>query len=220
MVNKRTPFIFSGKSVSFLLAVLFTVVSLSGCGKKEEAPPTTENKTPSTETQNTENKSSGQKKEIKKSEQPKQDVTKEAPEDWTALTSSDEKVIFHLPSEWTVEDNSETRFSTLSPDKTMGTVLVVFPNDEITSEDLLEAALSDFDYEPDGEANAIQVGNVEGYITAARGNINGQDMMMYVMSAIEADGSGNYVIYIYTPTSEFKNNSDVMTDILYSIDFN
>jgi hypothetical protein len=102
----------------------------------------------------------------------------------------------------------------------MGTVLVTFPNDEISSFDLLAAALADFDFEPDGEANEIQVGNVEGYITAARGNINGQDMMMYIMSAIESDGSGNYIIYIYTPTEMFQANSATMETILYSIAFN
>src|SRR5690606_23953220 len=110
---------------------------------KEEAPKT-DTKAPTTE-----NKTSGdkQKKEIKKSEAPKKDVTQEAPEDWTQLTSGDEKVDFSLPSAWTIEENSETRFSTLSEDKTMGTVLVTFPNDQITSEDLLELALADFDFE-------------------------------------------------------------------------
>jgi predicted small lipoprotein YifL len=217
MLNKRTPFIFSGKSVSFLFAVLFTVVSLSGCGKKEEAPKTDTNTPPTTENQTSGDK---KKKEIKKSEAPKKDVTQEAPEDWTQLTSGDEKVEFSLPSAWTVEENSETRFSTLSEDKTMGTVLVTFPNDQISSEDLLELALGDFDFEPDGEANEIQVGNVDGYITAARGNVNGTDMMMYIMSAVESDGSGNYVIYVYTPTEMFQANSATMEQILYSIGFN
>jgi len=102
----------------------------------------------------------------------------------------------------------------------MGTVLVTSPNDQISSEDLLELALGDFDFEPDGEANEIQVGNVDGYITAARGNVNGTDMMMYIMSAVESDGSGNYVIYVYTPTEMFQANSATMEQILYSIGFN
>ncbi len=201
-----------------LLLFLTSSFILAGCGKKDEAPKT-ENKN-QTENKTSDNQSSGKKKEIKKSEKPKEDVTMEAPEEWTSLATSDGKVTFYLPSEWTVEENSPTRFSTLSEDKTMGTVLVVFPNNQISSEELLEAALGDFDYEPDGEANEIQVGNIEGFITAARGNINGQDMMMYIMSAIEADGSGNYVIYIYTPTDQFEANSETMTNILYSIGFN
>ena len=45
-------------------------------------------------------------------------------------------------------------------------------------------------------------------------------MMMYIMSAIEADGAGNYVIYIYTPTDQFAANSTTMEKILYSIGFN
>lgn len=197
--------------VFLISAVLFT-----GCGKKEEAPKT-DTKAPTTE-----NKTSGdkKKKDIKKSEAPKKDVTQEAPEDWTELTTGDEKVVFSLPSAWTIEENSANRFSTLSEDKTMGTVLVTFPNDQISSEDLLEMALADFDFEPDGEANEIQVGNVSGYLTAARGNINGTDMMMYIMSAVESDGSGNYIIYVYTPTDAFAANSATMEQILYSIGFN
>ena len=213
MVNRKNYFTLS----AFLLSFLISAFLLTGCGKKEEAPKT-DTKTPPT----TENQTSGdkKKKEIKKSEAPKKDVTEKAPEDWTQLTSGDEKVEFSLPSAWTIEENSETRFSTLSEDKTMGTVLVTFPNDQISSEDLLELALADFDFEPDGEANEIQVGNVNGYITAARGNVNGTDMMMYIMSAVEADGAGNYIIYVYTPTDQFAANSATMETILYSIAFN
>ena len=218
MVN--SPFLSSRSGTVRVILVMFLISSFiwAGCGSKEDNSKT-ENKT-QTENKTTENKSTGNKKEIKKSEQPKQDVTMEAPEDWTALETSDGKVTFYLPSQWTVEENSPTRFSTLSEDKSMGTVLLIFPNDQITSDELLGAALSDFDFEPEGEANEIQIGNIEGYITAARGNINGQDMLMYIMSAIEADGSGNYVIYIYTPTDQFDANSEVMTNILYSIGFN
>ena len=216
MVHKTFLSSLPGKTRAIIFSLLISSLVLAGCGKKDEAPKTEDK--PKTENK-TENQSSGKKKEIKKSEQPKQDVTKEAPEDWTALATSDGKVTFYLPSQWTVTENSTNRFATLSEDQTMGTTLVIFPNDKISSDDLLEAALGDFDYEPDGEANEIQVGNIEGYITAARGNINGQDMMMYVMSAIEADGAGNYVIYIYTPTDQFEANSQMMEDILYSIHF-
>jgi hypothetical protein len=205
-----------GKATVFLFVFLISAVLFTGCGKKEEAPKTDTN-APKTENQTSGDK---KKKEIKKSEAPKKDVSQPAPEDWTELTTGDEKVEFSLPSAWTIEENSETRFSTLSEDKSMGTVLVTFPNDQITSEDLLELALADFDFEPDGEANEIQVGNVDGYITAARGNIGGQDMMMYIMSAVESDGSGNYIIYVYTPTEQFEANSATMEQILYSIGFN
>ncbi len=204
------------KATAFLFVFLISAVLLTGCGKKEEAPKTDTN-APKTENQTSGDK---KKKEIKKSEAPKKDVSQPAPEDWTQLTTGDEKVEFSLPSAWTIEENTETRFSTLSEDKSMGTVLVTFPNDQITSEDLLELALADFDFEPDGEANEIQVGNVDGYITAARGNIGGQDMMMYIMSAVESDGSGNYIIYVYTPTDAFAANSATMEQILYSIGFN
>lgn len=221
----KTNSVLSVRIATFLCSLLVIAIIASGCGKKEESTTSTDKKdtktteTKTTDTKTTDTKSSGDKKELKKSDAPKKDITEKAPEDWTALESGDGRVQFSLPSKWTVEENSATKFVTLSEDKTMGTNLVTFSNDQITSDELLAAALADFDFQPEGEANAIVLDGIEGYMSVAKGNINGQDMMMYIMSAVEPEGKGNYVIYIYTPTEMFEKNSPTLEKILHSIDF-
>ena len=156
------------------------------------------------------------KKEFKKSDAPKKELKSDVPADWTALVSKDGKFTFSAPSNWTITADTETKFTAMSEDKTMGVTFVIFANDKITSDELMGLALADFDFEPDGEAFAYEEGNMEGYVTTARGKIDGTDMMMYVMSAIENGGKGNYVLYIFTPTANFEKNSPTMEKILFS----
>ncbi len=202
---------------SIFIVLLICVFALTSCGKKTE---TTDKKTDTktdTKTQTTDKKESDKKKkEIKKSDAPKKELKSEVPADWTELVSKDGKFHFSAPSNWTIAADSETKFTAMNDDKSMGVTFVIFSNDKITSEELLELALGDFDFDPDGEAFAYEEGNMEGYITAARGKLDGADMMMYVMSAVENGGKGNYVLYIYTPTANFEKNNATMEKILYS----
>lgn len=206
-----------------LLVVLLTIAFVSGsCGKKSDTKTDTKTETKTdTKTQTTDKKDADKKKkEIKKSDAPKKELKSDVPSDWTELTSKDGKFKFSAPSHWTVEGNSETKFTAHNEDKSMGVTFVIFGNDKITSDDLLALALGDFDFDPSGEAFAYEEGNMEGYITVARGKVDGTDMMMYVMSAIENGGKGNYVLYIYTPTANFEKNSSTLEKILYSAKLN
>jgi predicted small lipoprotein YifL len=201
-----------------LFVVLFAVTFfLTGCGKKEE--PKTDKKTDTkteTKTETTDKKDDKKKKDFKKSDAPKKQIKSEVPADWTELVSKDGKFTFKAPSNWIIGADSETKFSATSEDNSMGLTFVIFANDKITSDELLGLALADFDFEPDGEAFAYEEGNMEGYITAARGKLNGVDMMMYVMSAVENGGTGNYVLYTFTPTANFEKNGPTLEQILYS----
>lgn len=210
------------KKFNLLLVLLLSLgLALNGCGKKPDTKTDTKTETKTdNKTQTTDKKDADKKKkDIKKSDAPKKEIKSDVPSDWTELTSKDGKFKFSAPSHWTVEGNSETKFVAHSEDKTMGTTFVIFGNDKLTSDELLEAALGDFDFDPTGEAFAYEEGNMEGYITVARGKIDGTDMMMYVMSAVEHGGKGNYVLYCYTPTANFDKNNETLTKILYSAKF-
>lgn len=201
-----------------LFAVILTAAFLfNACGKKDETKTDTktDNKTQNT-TQSTDKKDDKKKKEFKKSDAPKKQIKSEVPADWTELVSKDGKFTFKAPSAWIIGEDGETRFSANSPDNSMGMAFVIFANDKITSDELLGLALADFDFEPEGEAFAYEEGNMEGYVTVARGKLNGVDMMMYVMSAVENGGSGNYILYTYTPTANFDANSATLEQILFS----
>lgn len=201
------------KSLALLVLFLFLI---SGCGKKEDKN-TTESKEKS---KTTETKTdSKKKKEFKKSSEPKKEVKPEIPSDWTKLTSKDGKMSFNLPSEWIITENTPTKLGTISPDSTVGSVAVVFGNDKISADDLLGMALADFDFEPEGEAHYVQIGDVEAYYVGAVGKINGQEMSMLIMSAIDASSNGNYVVYAFTPTVTFEKNQKTMEEILFSVDF-
>lgn len=209
------------KKINFssILAVLLMFAFLaSGCGDKKDTK--TETKTDSktdTKTQTTDKKEGDKKKkDFKKSDAPKKELKADVPAEWTELVSKDGKFTFSAPSNWTISSDTETKFTAMSEDKSVGLTFVIFSNDQITSDELLGLALADFDFEPDGEAFAYTEGNMEGYITAARGKIDGTDMMMYVMSAIENGGKGNYVLYVFTPTANFDKNNATMETILYS----
>lgn len=209
------------KKINFssILAVLLMFAFLaSGCGDKKDTK--TETKTDSktdTKTQTTDKKEGDKKKkDFKKSDAPKKELKADVPAEWTELVSKDVKFTFSAPSNWTISSDTETKFTAMSEDKSVGLTFVIFSNDQITSDELLGLALADFDFEPDGEAFAYTEGNMEGYITAARGKIDGTDMMMYVMSAIENGGKGNYVLYVFTPTANFDKNNATMETILYS----
>lgn len=198
------------------LVVLFLFL-ISGCGKKEEKTSTTESKDKkTTETQ----KETTKKKEVKKSSEPKKEVTPPSEPDWTKLKSTDGKMTFSLPSDWTITENTDTKLATMSPDKSMGSTAVVFGNNKISADELLEMALGDFDFEPEGEAHFVQIGDIEAYYVGAVGKINGQEMSMLIMSAIDASSHGNYVVYAYTPTASFSKNEKTISDILFSVDFN
>lgn len=194
--------------------LLIAAFVFAGCGKKEEKK--TDTKT-DTKTQTTDKKTDDKKKkEIKKSDAPKKEIKSDVPSDWTELVSKDGKFKFSAPSHWTITDDSPTKFTAMNEDKTMGVTFVIFANDKITSDELLALALGDFDFDPSGEAFAYTEGNMEGYITVARGKMDGTDMMMYVMSAVENGGKGNYILYSYTTTANFDKNSATLEKILYS----
>lgn len=199
--------------MKYLALVVLSLFLLSGCGKKDEKAPETKTTTNETKTD------SKKKKEVKKSSEPKKEVKPEVAADWTKLTSSDGKMSFSLPSEWTITENTSTRLGTLSPDSTMGSTAVVFANEKIDADDLLEMALADFDFEPEGEAHYVQIGDIEAYYVGAVGKINGVEMSMLIMSAIDASSHGNYVVYTYTPTANYSANEKTMENILFSVDF-
>lgn len=203
---------------SLLVLLIVFVFAFSGCGSKKDTK--TETKTDSktdTKTQTTDKKEGDKKKkDFKKSDAPKKELKADVPAEWTELVSKDGKFTFSAPSNWTISSDTETKFTAMSEDKSVGLTFVIFSNDQITSDELLGLALADFDFEPDGEAFAYTEGNMEGYITAARGKIEGTDMMMYMMSAIENGGKGNYVLYVFTPTANFEKNNATMETILYS----
>lgn len=203
---------------SLLVFLLIFVFAATGCGDKKDTK--TETKTDSktdTKTQTTDKKEGDKKKkDFKKSDAPKKELKADVPAEWTELVSKDGKFTFSAPSNWTISSDTETKFTAMSEDKSVGLTFVIFSNDQITSDELLGLALADFDFEPDGEAFAYTEGNMEGYITAARGKIEGTDMMMYMMSAIENGGKGNYVLYVFTPTANFEKNNATMETILYS----
>ena len=202
------------------LLVILIIFAFSAAGKKKKKDTKTETKTDTktdSKSQTTDKKEGDKKKkEFKKSDAPKKELKADVPAEWTALVSKDGKFTFSAPSNWTISSDTETKFTAMSEDKSVGLTFVIFSNDQITSDELLGLALADFDFEPDGEAFAYTEGNMEGYITAARGNIEGTDMMMYVMSAIENGGKGNYVLYVFTPTANFDKNNATMETILYS----
>ncbi len=201
-------------TASLIVVLLIFAFIASSCGSKKDVK--TDTKT-DTKTQTTDKKEGDKKKkEIKKSDAPKKELKSDVPADWTELVSKDGKFHFSAPSNWTISSDTETKFTAMSEDKTMGTTFVIFSNDKITADELLGLALADFDFDPDGEAFAYEEGNMEGFITVARGKIDGADMMMYVMSAIENGGKGNYVLYIFTPTANFEKNNATMEKILYS----
>ncbi|MEO8514424.1 MAG: hypothetical protein ABI543_12760 [Ignavibacteria bacterium] len=205
------------KLSSFLVILIIFAFSISSCGKKDTKTETKTDTKTDTKTQTTDKKESDKKKkEFKKSDAPKKEIKSDVPADWTELVSKDGKFTFSAPSHWTISSDTETKFTAMSEDKTVGTTFVIFANDKITSDELLGLALADFDFDPDGEAFAYEEGNMEGYITTARGKIDGTDMMMYVMSAVENGGKGNYVLYIFTPTANFEKNNATMEKILYS----
>ena len=196
---------------------MFAYIERSGGGKKDVKTDTKTDKKTDTKTQTTDKKEGDKKKkEFKKSDAPKKEIKSDVPADWTELVSKDGKFTFSAPSHWTIAADSETKFTAMSEDKSMGTTFVIFSNDQITADELLGLALADFDFEPDGEAFAFTESNMEGYITVAKGKIDGTDMMMYVMSAIENGGKGNYVLYVFTPTANFEKNNATMEKILYS----
>lgn len=199
---------------SFLAILLIFTFSLTSCGGKKDTKTETKTDTKTQTTDKTE--SDKKKKEFKKSDAPKKELKSEVPAEWTELVSKDGKFTFSAPSNWTISSDTETKFTAMSEDKSMGTTFVIFSNDKITSDELLGLALADFDFDPDGEAFAYEEGNMEGYITVAKGKLDGQDMMMYVMSAVENGGKGNYVLYIFTPTASFEKNNATMEKILYS----
>lgn len=199
----------------FLLAAFITV----GCGKKTDAPKT-DTKTQTTDKKDDKKTDDKKKKEIKKSDAPKKEIKADVPSDWTELVSSDGKFKFSAPSHWTITDDTPTKFTAMNEDKTMGVTFVIFANDKITADELLALALGDFDFDPSGEAFAYTEGNMEGYITVAKGPIGGTDMMMYVMSAIENGGKGNYILYSYTATSSWDKNNATLEKILYSAKLN
>jgi hypothetical protein len=199
---------------SLALVVLFLFL-ISGCGKKDDKTSTTESKDKKT----TETKKETKKTEIKKSSEPKKEIKPPVEADWTKLSSSDGKMTFSLPSEWIITENTSTKLGTMSPDSTMGSTAVVFGNDKISADDLLEMALADFDFTPEGEAHYVQIGDIEAYYVGAVGKINGVEMSMLIMSAIDGSSHGNYVVYAYTPTANYAKNEKTMSDILFSVDF-
>ena len=201
------------KSLALLVLFLFLI---SGCGKKEEKTSTTETKDKKTTESTTDSK---KKKEVKKSSEPKKEIKAEVPSGWTKLESKDGKMTFNLPSDWTITENSSTKLGTMSPDKSMGSTAVVFGNDKISADDLLDMALADFDFEPEGEAHYVQIGDIEAYYVGAVVKINGTEMSMLIMSAIDASTNGNYVVYAYTPTANYDANEKIMEEILFSVDF-
>lgn len=200
--------------MKYLALVVLSLFLLSGCGNKEEKTSSTDTKT-TTETKT----DSKKKKEVKKSSEPKKEIKPTVDPSWTKLTSNDGKMTFSLPSEWVITENTSTRLGTLSPDSTMGSTAVVFGNEKISAEDLLEMSLADFDFEPEGEAHYAQIGDIEAYYVGAVGKINGIEMSMLIMSAIDAGSNGNYVVYAYTPTANFSANEKTMEEILFSVDF-
>ena len=200
--------------MKYLALIVLSLFLLSGCGKKEEKVSSTDTKT-TTETKT----DSKKKKEVKKSSEPKKEIKPEVESGWTKLSSTDGKMSFSLPSEWEITENTQTRLGTMSPDKTMGSTAVVFGNDKISADDLLELALADFDFEPEGEAHYVQIGDIEAYYVGAVGKINGTEMSMLIMSAIDASSNANYVVYAYTPTANYASNQKTMEDILFSVDF-
>ncbi|CAN5502812.1 hypothetical protein BH10BAC5_BH10BAC5_27170 [soil metagenome] len=196
-----------------VIAVLFLFL-ISGCGKNETTT-TKDTKTTTTETKSTDKK----KTEVKKSTEPKKEIKSETPSDWTKLESSDGKMTLSLPSHWDITENSATKLATMSPDKTMGSTIVVFNNENLSADDLLELSLADFDFTPEGEAHHVQLGDIEAYYVGAVGKIDGQDMSMLIMSAIDASSKGNYVVYAFTPTASYDKNAKTIEEILFSVDF-
>ena len=203
----------------FVVLVLATFVLLNGCGKKDDtstAGKDNKNQTSSNDNKTKtegQNKTDGKDKKLNKSSE-KKDLKTEVPTEWTELASNDGQVSLKLPSNWKISESTDTKLVVVNEDQTLGVTAIEFANKDITSDELLETAFADFDFEPDGEAYPIQHGDVEGYLSVARGNINGADMLMYVMSAVDNAGKGNYVVYIYTPTANFEKNKDMMEKVL------
>ncbi len=206
------------KKNSLLVFVVMLAFLISGCGKKETTSTTSKDtKTTTTDTKTT--TTDKKKTEVKKSTEPKKEIKAETPPSWTRLTSSDGKMQYSLPSAWTITENSKTKLATLSPDSTMGATVIEFGNDKLSADDLLGLALADFDFNPEGEAHYVQLGDIEAYYVGAVGKINGQDMSMLIMSGIDASSNANYVVYAYTPTASYDKNAKTIEEILFSVDF-
>ena len=206
------------KKSSLLVLVVMFAFLISGCGKKDDktSSTTTDKKTTETKTSTTTDK---KKTEVKKSEEPKKEIKAETPPEWTKVQSSDGKMTLSLPSHWEITENTSTKLATMSPDKTMGSTIVVFNNENLSADDLLGLSLADFDFKPEGEAHHVQLGDIEAYYVGAVGKIDGQDMSMLIMSAIDASSKGNYVVYAFTPTANYDKNSKTLEEILFSVDF-
>src|SRR5258706_6339777 len=100
----------------------------------------------------------------------------------------------------------------------MGLTAIAFGNEKVTADDLLIAQLSAFSFEPDGEAFPMETDNIDGWVVAAHGDVDGTKTMMYMISMIDKNSPGNYLVYIYSLSDKFTANSDTMQKVLYSVD--
>ena len=50
------------------------------------------------------------------------------------------------------------------------------------------------------------------------GDIDGTHTMMYMMSMIDKNSPGNYLVYVYSLVDKFPANKDTMENVLFSVD--
>lgn len=206
-------------SRSILAIFILAAFLISGCGKKEDATKKDDKKDTKTQTKDTTKKSDN--KTIKKSDAPKKKETPVIPADWVDIKSPDGKLIFKLPGHWTGESKSEKghdAFVAENTDKSMGLTAIAFGDEKVTADDLLVAQLTAFSFEPDGDAFPIETENVDGWVVVAHGDVDGTKTMMYMMSMIDKNSPGNYLVYVYSLSDKFAANKETMENILFSVD--
>jgi len=205
------------KNRLFLALFIALAVLVSSCGKKDES----KKEEPKKDDKKTTTQTDTKKPELKKSTEPKKKETPTIPAGWIDITSPDGKLVFKMPENWTAKSENEKghdAFTAESPDKSMGLVAIAFPNADVTSDGLLAAQLQEFKFDPDGDAIPVETDNVDGWLVVAKSNLDSSPTMMYMMSMIDKDGPGNYVIYIFTDPAKFAASKETMENILFSVD--
>ncbi len=202
---------------AILSILILSAILISGCGKKDDTTKKTDTKTDTTKKTDTKKTD----KTVKKSDAPKKKETPVIPAEWVDITSPDGKLHFKIPGHWTATSKNEKghdAFVALNADSTMGLTAIAFGDEKVTADDLLVAQLMAFSAEPDGELFPIETDNVDGWVVTAEGDVDGSKMTMYMMSMIDKNSPGNYLVYVYTLPAKFAANKETMENVLFSVD--
>ncbi|MBN2412690.1 hypothetical protein JXQ31_13455 [candidate division KSB1 bacterium] len=136
---------------------------------------------------------------------------------WKTFQAKNFNIQFKVPEDWTTETDHDEDVPSLlstSPDEDMALMVYAYKDSTLSTEELFDQAVENLNMELDGDAEETEINGMQAWLGGGAGKIDDQVVGIVIMAATYNEN--NYIVYIFTETDVFEDNTDLMEEIINS----